>query len=50
MPKLLLAPSEKEFDFILKAFVTQRDALGYENVMEEKTELMIESKQKLGIE
>ena len=50
LPKLLLAPSEKEFDFILEAFVTQRDALGYENVMEEKTELMIESKQKLGIE
>ena len=50
LPQLLLASSEEEFDIILEAFVTQREALGYESVMEEKTELMIEAKKKLGIE
>ena len=50
LPKLLLASTEDEFDAILAEFIAQRETLGYEAVMEEKTELMIEAKRKLGIE
>lgn len=50
LPKLLLAPTESDFDTILADFVAQREALGYEALMEEKTVYMIEAKEKLGIE
>ena len=50
LPKLLLASTEDEFDAILAEFIAQRETLGYEAVMEEKTELMIEAKRKLEIE
>ncbi len=50
LPKLLLAPSEKEFDAILSSFVDEREALGFEMVMEQKTEAMQEAKEKLGME
>lgn len=50
LPQLLLAKSEKDFDEILEEFKDKREDLGYEKVQEEKTRLMIESKEKLGIE
>lgn len=50
LPKLLLAPTESDFDTILADFVAQREALDYEALMEEKTAYMIEAKKKLGIE
>ncbi|MCM1107367.1 MAG: extracellular solute-binding protein [Blautia sp.] len=50
LPALLLAPSEEEFDAIMEDFIRQRDALGYDALMEAATLKMIESKEKLGIE
>lgn len=50
LPELLLAESEEEFDEILTEFVEKRESLGYEEVMQAKTELMQEAKEKLGIE
>lgn len=50
LPDLLLALSEEEFDKILAEFVEERAALGYEELMAEKTAYMIEAKEKLGIE
>ena len=50
LPELLLAPTEAEFDAILEDFVAQREALGYEALMEEKTAYMLEAKEKLGLE
>ena len=50
LPKLLLAENEAEFDEILAEFVAERESLGYEILMEEKTVYMIEAKEKLGIE
>lgn len=50
LPELLLAPTESEFDAILADFVAQREELGFEALMEEKTAYMIEAKEKLGIE
>ena len=50
LPKLLLAETENAFDEILAEFVIEREALGYEALMEEKNVYMIEAKKKLGIE
>lgn len=50
LPKLLLAESKEDFDEIVTGFVKERENLGYDEVMQEKTKLMIEAKQKLGIE
>jgi len=50
LPELLLAETEADFDMILADFVAERDALGYEALMEEKTVYMIEAKEKLGLE
>ena len=50
LPELLLAPTEQDFDAILEDFVAQRQALGFDALMEEKTIYMIEAKEKLGIE
>ena len=49
LPRLLLAPTEEEFDAILAAFVEDREELGYPLVMEAGTEYMIEAKEKLGL-
>lgn len=48
--KLLLASSEEEFDSILADFVKERDALGYAELLEEKTRRMTENKERLGIQ
>ena len=50
LPELLLAGSEEQFDQILSDFVQKREALGYEDVEQVKTELMMEAKEKLGLE
>lgn len=50
LPQLLLAPSEAEFDEILQEFITKREELGFEEVQQKKTEMMIEAKEKLGIQ
>lgn len=49
LPELLLAPSEEEFDRIFAEFLEKREAYGYEDVMNKKTELMDEAKEKLGL-
>lgn len=49
LPKLLLAPTEEEFDSILASFVEQRDELGYERMMEAGTEYMQENQKKMGL-
>ncbi len=48
--KLLLAPTEAEFDTILQNFVHQREIMGFDALMEEKTAYMLRAKEKLGIE
>lgn len=50
LPKLLLAPSEKEFDRILEGFVKKREKLGFDIYIEKCTEYMNETKKKIGIE
>lgn len=50
LPRLLLAESEEEFDEILDNFKAEREALGYEQVLDEQTRQMNENKEKLGIE
>lgn len=49
LPRLLLAPTEAEFDVILQDFVEEREALGFQKVLEEKTKDMKEAKERLGI-
>lgn len=49
LPNLLLAPTEEEFDRILEDFKYQREELGFTELMEEKTKIMQETKEKLHI-
>lgn len=49
LPKLLLAPSEEEFDVLFAEFVVERDKLGYPSMMEAGTAYMLEAKKKLGM-
>ena len=49
LPKLLLAESEEAFDEIMESFISQREAYGFETLMQAKTKKMEEAKQKLGI-
>lgn len=50
LPKLLLAPTEEEFDRLFAEYVEKRQEYGYEKVLDAKTVLMNEAKQKLGLE
>ncbi|WP_236354952.1 extracellular solute-binding protein [Konateibacter massiliensis] len=50
LPKLLLADTEEQFDELLSDFVQKRESLGYDEVQQVKTELMVEAKKKLGLE
>lgn len=50
LPRLLLAPSEEEFDRILEAFTEEREQLGFAEVTAEETKYMIQAKEKLGLE
>ena len=49
LPKLLLAPDEARFDEIFREFVEKRDAMGYQEVLKEKTTLMNAAKEKMGM-
>ncbi len=49
LPKLLLAPTEEEFDRILSEFCEERGKLGFDRVQEMNTIYMKEAKKKLGI-
>ena len=49
LPKLLLASSDKRFDEILNEYISQRDKLGYQEVLDACTKQMISTKEKLGI-
>lgn len=49
LPRLLLAPSEEEFDAILAEFVQKREELGFAQVNQKKTEYMNDIKEKLGM-
>lgn len=50
LPKLLLAPSEEEFDRIFNEFVEKREKLGFSIVVEESTRQVKATKELLGIE
>ncbi|MBO5524864.1 MAG: extracellular solute-binding protein [Roseburia sp.] len=50
LPKLLLAPSEEEFDRIFNEFVEKREKLGFSIVMEESNRQVKETKELLGLE
>lgn len=50
LPELLLASSEQEFDQLLAEFTEQREQIGFAELMEAKTQYMLEAKEKLGIE
>ncbi|MDF2800442.1 MAG: extracellular solute-binding protein family 1 [Anaerocolumna sp.] len=50
LPKLLLAASEEEFDSIWNNFMQQRQDWGIQKVWDMKTTMMIEAKEKLGIQ
>ncbi len=50
LPKLLLAPTEEEFDRILNKFVQKRETLDYADVIEESTRQINAAKEKLGLE
>lgn len=50
LPKLLLAKSDAAFEQQMEEYVRERKSLGYESVMAEKTRLVKEAKEKLGIE
>ncbi len=47
--QLLLADSEQEFDEIMADFEKERDALGFDLVLEESTRQMKENKRRLGL-
>lgn len=49
LPKLLLAPDEARFDEIFREFVEKRDAMGYQEILKEKTTLMNAAKEKMGM-
>lgn len=50
LPELLLASSEEEFDQIFENFVAEREELGFDEVMQKKTEYMRDAKEKLGMD
>lgn len=50
LPRLLLAPTEEEFDAIFADFLEERAKLGYDELMETYTEKIREKKEKLGID
>lgn len=49
LPRLLLAESEERFDEIFDEFVEKRDEYGFKEVQEEKTKLMKQAKEKMGL-
>ena len=50
LPQLLLADSDEEFDALIDAYVTERDNMGWEILMDEMTRQMNQNKERLHIE
>ncbi len=50
LPMLLMANSEEEFDQVFADYQKQRDALGYDQLLDAETKYMERAKEKLGIE
>lgn len=50
LPKLLLASSDKDFDSIWNKFIQMRTDAGMQKVLDKRTEMMKEAKEKLGIQ
>ncbi|MBQ2533471.1 MAG: extracellular solute-binding protein, partial [Lachnospiraceae bacterium] len=50
LPQLLLADSDEEFDALVDAYVTERDNMGWEILMDEMTRQMNQNKERLHIE
>jgi putative aldouronate transport system substrate-binding protein len=50
LPQLLLADSDEEFDELVDAYVTERDNMGWEILMDEMTRQMNQNKERLHIE
>ncbi len=50
LPKLLLASSDKDFDSIWNKFIEMRTEAGMQKVLDKRTEMMKEAKEKLGIQ
>lgn len=50
LPQLLLAPSEEEFDKIMEDYVTKREQMGYQAVVDEAQKQVGEAKEKLGLD
>lgn len=50
LPKLLLAPTEEEFDSLFEGFLKLRGSYGYSLIMEESTRQMNDAKQRLGLD
>ena len=50
LPKLLLAPTEEEFDALFASFVEEREQLGYQLVREESKKMIQDAKERLGME
>ncbi len=48
--KLLLAPTEEEFERIFDDYLKERDKIGYDAIVEEETRQMQENKKRLGME
>lgn len=49
LPRLLLAPTEEEFDRVLASYKEERSKMGFERLMELRTQYMLEAKRKLGL-
>jgi len=50
LPLLLLAKSEEEFDAIFQSYKLKKYDMGFEQLLQEYTKSMLESKQKLGLD
>ena len=48
LPELLLADTEEEFDIIFDKYISERNAMGYERLIDESTVMMNSAKEKLG--
>ena len=50
LPRLLLAPSEEEFDRILDGYTASREQMGYQTVLQEVQRQIADAKRKLGFD
>ena len=50
LPKLLMADSDQEFDRIFDEYLEERDSLGFDELNDLYTEIMLSNKEQLGLE